>query len=219
MLEVWNNFLMCFMNASTNPVASGSSALWLGRCCIPKFWKYCWSKWESLPLNGGPLSECKISGTLYREKISENAWMLSSALVPRTTTASGYLVSPSMTTRMWSPNCVGPQWSQYTRNHGSAGAGLGFSGSLWWLSVAAWHGRQAATSLSTILSMPGNQRRCRSKRLVALMFRCPEWPRSTTQSRRLPSPPGSSELGMMIRLLCRPAVALHWAHPTLKCMA
>ena len=45
--------------------------------------------------------------------------MLSLALVPLTTAPLGYLVRPSMTTRMFWPSWVGPQWSVYCLDPGS----------------------------------------------------------------------------------------------------
>ena len=179
---------------------SGPCALRLGRCCTPSDWKYFWSRCESLPLKGSPLSLCRYRGSPCRANTSEKACMLSSAPVPLTLKTSGYCVRPSMMTRMCLPSLgVGPQWSQKTRSHRSADAGLGFSGSRGWQSVATWQGRQEATFLSTILSIPGNQSHSLRRRLVALIPRCPECTSSTTHSLMLPSFPGGYPSGMTIR--------------------
>ena len=93
--------------------------------------------------------------------------MLSSALVPLTTATSGYLVRPSMMTRMWLPSWVGPKWFMYSLDHGSSRASVGFLGSLALLSMLTWHARQELTLLSTALSIPGNYSLTLSCLLVA----------------------------------------------------
>ena len=72
------------------------------------FLRYCCSRWLSLPLNGAPLSLCSLAGTPCLLKMSEKAWMLSSAPVPLTIATSEYLVRALMTTRRCSPSWVGP---------------------------------------------------------------------------------------------------------------
>ena len=105
-------------------------------CFMPMLVRYLWSRWLSLPLKGALLSLWSFLGTPCLLNTSEKAWMLSSALVPLTTATSGYLVRPSMTTRMWCPSWVGPQWSAYSLYHGSSGAFVGFRGT--WPCSPCW---------------------------------------------------------------------------------
>ena len=67
------------------------------------------SGWLGLVLKGGPESVSRTLGGLCHVKMLSNALILSSAEVPFTTSTSAYLVSGSMTTKMYLPHGLGPQ--------------------------------------------------------------------------------------------------------------
>ena len=88
-IAVCQIFLQCFMKASASPLASGSSALFVGWWCIPAHLKYACSLWLSLPLNGGPPSVLSDSQNPCRANMLSNASMFESAPVEFTIATSG----------------------------------------------------------------------------------------------------------------------------------
>ena len=111
---------------STSPFASGCSGVTF-RCSKPNDFE---KSLNSLPLNGGPLSDFMVWGMPCLAKIVSNLGRTALLDTKEITSTSGYLLYSSMTTITISPLGKGPAKSIARECQGFTGSGVGMMGSL-----------------------------------------------------------------------------------------